>query len=97
MPLISVEEETKVVFTTSSFGGRRAVGKLCQEYSRQRRKVPSTQYPIVELGCDSYRHERYGVVQRPVFRVVEWVVDAAVPATTPAATASTILNDEIPF
>jgi hypothetical protein len=87
-----------VVFATSTDGGRRAVAKLCREYSRQRAKVPSTQYAVVELGCDSYRNERYGkVVQRPVFRIVEWVPDVAGPATTPAPKASGILNDEIPY
>src|SRR4051794_17095954 len=32
VPLINLEDEKNLIFTTSSFGGRRAIGKLCHEY-----------------------------------------------------------------
>jgi hypothetical protein len=99
LPLLGIEDEQRLIFTTSSSGGRRALGKLSGAFAMQRRRVPGTEYPIVELGCDSYRHDKFGIVQRPLFRIVEWVAAEADPfVQSPATkTAAGDLNDSIPF
>jgi hypothetical protein len=73
--LVAHDPESGEVFTfaTTSNGGRTAVGQLCKDYGRAKRQYPD-QYPIIELGADSYQHrdKSIGRVKVPVFKLVGW-------------------------
>ena len=60
-----------VTFASCSDGGRKAVAKLVQRVCREASKHPG-QVPIVALHGESYRHDQFGVVQKPVFKIVGW-------------------------
>lgn len=63
--------EKAYTFTTSSTGGRSAVGKMMTKYGTERRSRPDS-HPIVELGVDSWVHPEYGRVKVPVLSLVGW-------------------------
>lgn len=65
------EDETIYTFSTVSDGGRRAIGELTAEYVKHAHERPS-QVPIISLGTDRYKHDQYGWVDFPVFKVVGW-------------------------
>jgi hypothetical protein len=58
-------------FTTSSKGGLRAIGGLCEAYSKERRMLGNV-LPVVELGVETYDHEQYGRLKSPKFKIVGW-------------------------
>lgn len=67
------DEEDLYTFATSSRGGINAIGELCKAYGKQFRQK-SDQYPIIELGVDSYVHsnKEYGRIKTPVLTLVDW-------------------------
>jgi hypothetical protein len=90
LPLIAEEDDRRLVYSTSSFGGRRAIARLSSAYARRRDR---TSMPVVTLGGDSYKHKTFGLVHRPLFVVVGWLGGMPeLPAPKPAR-----LNDEVPF
>jgi hypothetical protein len=97
--LILKEEDGEQIYTfaTSSVGGLGCVADLCSEYAKHRRMKPD-QYPIVEIGSRSYKHDTFGKVYVPVLNVVGWTDKASVAGALEAA-ESTEKEDEdsIPF
>jgi hypothetical protein len=97
-------------FSTSSSGGRNALGKLCRAFDRDHRKHPG-EFPIIELGVESYQHDVYGKIEKPSFKIVGWAKwdedengDAVIEkprlqmrADDPHAQTDAYLDDEIPF
>jgi hypothetical protein len=92
-----------LTFSTSSFGGRGALAKLCKEFDRNYRQHEGA-WPVVQLGCDAYDHDVYGEIQKPVFKIVAWahwddsLKRLAVTVDDPRTQVKNELgNDEIPF
>lgn len=59
-------------FSAASKGGRNAIADLCKSYGKAMRQHPD-EYPIIELGKDSYKHKDYGKVFVPTLKLVGWV------------------------
>jgi hypothetical protein len=70
LPLLSADDEL-YTFTTSSGGGRTAIGKLFREYGR-RRRTGADEYPLVALSVEEYQHREYGRIKKPAFAVADW-------------------------
>jgi hypothetical protein len=82
-------------FSTSSWGGRGAVGELADQIMRMR-CGRSGAVPLVELGSAPMQ-TRYGRKSKPKFTVVDWL-DATGKAFNENATeAGKVLDDEVPF
>jgi len=64
-------EEHLFTYATSSKGGLGAIGALCRDFGKEMRVRP-TQFPIVRLGSDSYRHPEYGRTYVPLIKIVRW-------------------------
>jgi hypothetical protein len=75
--VVMFDAETKEMFSfaTGSKGGRSALGELALRFF-QNTKMSPTQVPVVEIGATAYKHQVYGKVHTPVFKVVEWVEQA---------------------
>jgi hypothetical protein len=82
--LVKADDGTIMTFSTSSFGGRKAVRKLSGDFAKQCSKYAG-KYPVVSLGVGSYQHEvkAYGRIKFPTLEIVDWV---------PAAPYDTMLN-----
>ena len=65
------EELSLLTFSTGSYGGRQALGKLCKLYA-QRAAEHADAYPVVQLSSGTWKHKTYGDIPRPVFDVVGW-------------------------
>jgi hypothetical protein len=61
-----------VTFSTSSKGGRDALGALTAEYAEALRAGKRGKLPRVELQSDTYKHSTFGKIKTPVFEVVGW-------------------------
>ncbi len=92
-----------VTFTTSSTGGRVALAKLCGIFNRESKKHES-QWPVVQLDTETYTHNRYGEIAKPVFHITGWAFwDGADKPTQTAEDPRTLtqtdeaLDDAIPF
>ena len=66
--------ETKLVYSTTSVGGCKAIAQLAEAISTQYSKAPTKIIPEVMLSSDSYKHKNktYGKIFVPVFEVVGW-------------------------
>jgi hypothetical protein len=69
----AVKDGAIYTFATNSKGGLSAVGELAKVYGKTIRQRPG-QYPIIELGVDSYQHRdrSLGRIKFPVFKIVGW-------------------------
>ena len=75
--LVSADEPHGLhTFSTSTDGGKGAIGDLCEMHARS--TEDAGQYPVVTLGSGSYEHriKSRGSIKTPVFKVVD-AVDAA--------------------
>jgi len=72
LPLLDQKTGEEFVFHTRSHGGRGAIAKLMRASARKRHLGL---LPIVSLETDSYKHESFGKIDVPVFKVVEWIDD----------------------
>jgi hypothetical protein len=87
-----------VIFTTSSFGGRRAVADLCERFAKRKTKSASYGQPIVKLAKTEMPTKKFGRVPRPHFEIVDWDDPARDFVETPPTIASEgELDDSIPF
>jgi hypothetical protein len=92
-----------LTFSTSSWGGRGAVGDLADATARMRGARPGAM-PIVQLGA-AEMPTKYGLKTKPIFKIVGWVggdAPLAPPAKRIAAPEPPKLQrpdweDEIPF
>jgi hypothetical protein len=58
------------IFSTSSFGGKKAIRNLSEAYTK--RTAPEL-VPVVSLGVNQRKHREFGNIPEPTFTVVEWV------------------------
>jgi len=76
------DDDELYTFSTSSFGGLAAIGKLMNEYGRGARMRPN-QMPVVKLGWSQRTHsnKQIGDYRVPIFTITRWVdrkeIDAA--------------------
>jgi hypothetical protein len=96
VPMEDAETGELCVFTTSSFGGRRAVADLAKAYGI-RAKKGLRGLPIVGLHFTDMPTKAYGPVPRPDFRVEGWEFDDGGNDDMKVVTATNDLNDSIPF
>ncbi len=77
LPLKSAETGEDYLFTTSSNGGIKAMGKLLKAYGTEYRQKPG-KVPVIELQADDYAHSNkaYGRIDVPVLPLVDWVDEA---------------------
>lgn len=66
LPLIVLDGVRLLTFTTSSSGGKTAVAELARRYANHQKSKPDD-FPMVELGVDSYLHPNrsYGRIKVP--------------------------------
>jgi hypothetical protein len=105
LPMEDAETGDISVFVTSSHGGRGAIGKLLNIFSRKTRNG----LPIVKLNVASYKHRTFGRIETPDFPIVGWTGPAQAmtaalmptspndPMLEPAGASNADLDDEIPF
>lgn len=98
------EMEGIYTFTSSSTGGKSAIGDLCKIYGRKRREGYRDSYPVVALKFGSYNHsnKQYGRIKVPVLPVVGWVSKEVFGALPPPTDATAQISDQhkeeaIPF
>jgi hypothetical protein len=95
-----IESGDLLTFSTSSQGGRSALGKLCRAFDRNYRKHVGG-FPVVELGAESYDHDLYGETWKPAFKVVGWAKwgpdEIEVTEDDPRTLVAEELDDAIPF
>ena len=100
VPLKEPVAGTEYIFTTSSKGGIKAVGKLCKQFGEERLENED-KLPVVDIGSSSYRHPIYGEIPFPTFRIVEWLSEPELingaDTKSGSTTAAEDLDDEIPF
>ena len=94
LQLRSVTTDDEFVFSPTSAGGRQAVAKLLDVYSRRLRGGVDG-VMIIELGASSYQHKLYGTVNKPLLKFVGWHDEIVVDDD--AVGAGAMLNDAIPF
>ena len=85
-------------WTTTSWYGRKALGKLIDAYVRDARKHPG-KMPVVTLSSKDEPHPEYGDIPTPVFAVVDWQAfgEGAAPPGVPLKAnpkITTLIADE---
>lgn len=72
--LSAVLGDQKLVYSTTSVGGCKAVAALAEAILAQYRKAPTKLVAEVALTSDSYKHKNktYGKIFVPIFEVVAW-------------------------
>jgi hypothetical protein len=104
--LVDPQTGADYTFITDSYGGRRGVGELKSQIANVRSVHPAA-VPLVKLGSVPWK-TRYGMKQRPEFKVVGWrgKQDSGAPLQQPverkpterrALPAAEPINDSIPF
>lgn len=99
MRLIDPGTGEAFIWSATSGGAKKAVGKLTKEFSKQRKSNPQQCTPVVKLETDAYQHPKYGRVKVPLLTVVDWRANDVTPAL-PAPDGSDDANDmddDIPF
>lgn len=66
------DQGVEVTYKNSSVGGMRAFDGLLAALQKQLQTTSNYPCPVVQLGIDSYRHQKWGQVQVPVFEIVGW-------------------------
>jgi hypothetical protein len=101
LPFESIETGEIVIFTTSSFGGRRAVGDVCTAWAKRSKKAPHCGQPIIKLDVVDMPTKKFGKVPRPHFEIVGWdepSKDSDVPPSDDEfGKSGGGFNDEVPF
>lgn len=77
-----LDDNSLVVFSTSSDGGRKAIAQIAKAAASRPGEAP-----IVTLGSNSYPHRSFGQITTPTFDVAGWEPTApeASPAPAPVA------------
>lgn len=77
-PDIKEDGEGVFTFTSSSSGGKTAIGDLCKVYGRKRREGYKEHYPVVALKVGKYKHSnpQFGWIKVPVLPVIGWAAKA---------------------
>lgn len=85
-----------IVFRTSSWGGRQAVGDLMMAYGHKLKRTGPCAAKI-KLGVDTIQSKKYGPLQRPAFQVLGWDTSEHKDAQIPEPTLAQEMDDSIPF
>jgi hypothetical protein len=95
VPFEDMERGEVFIFTTSSFGGKRAVAELCDAYAKRRKRGQNGQ-PVVKLATATMPTKSFGPVPRPRFEIVRWDDAAEFPVLAEEVAKDDGMNDEIP-
>ena len=91
------DDEVRLLFVTSSVGGRRAVADLCKAYARHMARTGVRAQPLISLGVTDMP-TKYGGTKRPFFPIIEWREPThMILKINPEKQLRDDLNDEIPF
>lgn len=73
LPLIDADGEIYTLSITS-IAGLREVGSLCSAYAHHRKTISVDEFPLIEVGVDSYQHRdrSIGRVKFPTLNIVGW-------------------------
>ena len=87
MHLLGISGEMKdieLVYCASSVGGKRAISELAQLVGNKLAALPADGkvVPVVELGSDSYKHQKYGKIYTPIIKLVQWTAMPKAPAAS---------------
>lgn len=99
LPLENLKTSEVVIFTTSSIGGRIAVGDLTEAYAN-RAQGGRTGQPIVTLEVAIMPTKNFGPVQRPKFQISGWDDAANTESAPKVHTPEEVdedMDDRIPF
>jgi hypothetical protein len=96
--LLSLITGEKVLFSTTSVGGRSAIGDLLSKYGR-RVAAGEGGMPVIELAVEKYTHRMHGIIHNPVFHIVRWENDTGKEgqAGDAQSLAEELRDDDIPF
>ena len=91
MQMVCISGEDKgeeVIFKTSSKGGREGFNTLLRDVmaTLQANQGTDKVVPVVELEVESYKHQKYGTIFKPVFNIVKW--------TTLSSTLDDVVEEE---
>jgi hypothetical protein len=96
LPMSRLDDGHKYTFTTSSSGGIKAVGTLCQDYAKRRQHHPDAR-PVITLGWADYVHpiKSRGRIKFPVFSIVGWTPKSDGNADTAPSDQGAPFDDDI--
>lgn len=79
-----------IEYQQNSLGGKQAFDELCKSLQEQLDEDPTLMIPVVSLEASSYKHDKWGTIWKPEFKIVKFVgadgQDA--PANAPPAVAA---------
>jgi hypothetical protein len=96
LPMENIATGERLLFTTSSFGGKIAVEKVAAAYAQNVRKRLEKGLPVIALTAGVMKTKAYGPVPRPDFPITRWEFDTGMIDITPPADDERF-NDSIPF
>jgi hypothetical protein len=105
MVMKDVSNGNLATFTTSSWGGSKALGKLAGDFDSHSREHPDC-YPVVQLTTETRKSKEYGPIPEPRFKVVDWQpwdgkkANGHKKTDAKAATSASVaeeIDDSIPF
>jgi hypothetical protein len=73
LSLVAAEGGDQMTYSTTSVGGKRAVANVAGLVADKLMAGEVKCVPVVTLGCESYKHAKYGKINNPIFTVVRWV------------------------
>lgn len=78
LPMLSPDGATVATFSTSSWGGRKAIGELSRAYVKGRGKNPDA-FPVVLLRSRTRHSPDYGSIQEPFFELADsWATRSSI-------------------
>jgi hypothetical protein len=95
LPFEDMERGEVFIFTTSSFGGKRAVAEICDAYAKRKKRGQNGQ-PVVQLATATMPTKNFGPVPRPHFEIARWDDTAEFPVLAEEV-AKDDMDDEVPF
>ena len=72
LPLVDPQTSQVYVYTTSSPGGKDAIGSLLEAFTDFREQEKNDKLPLVNLSNDHYPHQQFGRVDVPIFEILGW-------------------------
>ena len=106
LPLVSMDGEDLLTFTSDTKTGTPAFWKLIDRYAWLGRKHPG-KYPVIEIQTSGYESKQFGWIPTPAFKIVSWTDRPNVPQLTGGdddggdddfgAAEAADPSDEIPF
>jgi hypothetical protein len=71
--ITNAETGQRIILKGGSGGFKKAMRNLASEFADHMRRTGEIAMPVVELLSDHYKHTRYGRIDTPLFKVVEWI------------------------